>query len=83
MGIVWVEEVKNNQDIGKTNSIIQVRACVEQLQQQLYDIHKRMDKLNLNDSLRSGQVEDWVNHVQEVVGGLTEDSASRDRPWEL
>ncbi|KAF8419083.1 hypothetical protein EV426DRAFT_645023 [Tirmania nivea] len=84
---VEIEEEGNGQNAERTNSIIRVRACVEQLQQQLYAIHESMDQLNLEDTVRNQRVEEWVNHVQVTLDSLTSlravDIASRNRPWEL
>ena len=46
-----------------------------------------MDELGLEDSVRSQRIEAWVNHVQSILGSLTdvraEDIVHRNRPWEL
>ncbi|KAF8425213.1 hypothetical protein EV426DRAFT_573443 [Tirmania nivea] len=87
MGTVWVEEEGGERNARRMNSVIRVRACVEQLQQQLYAIHESMDRLQLEDTVQDQRVEEWVNHVQATLGSLTslraEDIASRNRPWEL
>ena len=87
MGTVRVEE-EGEQNAERTNSIIQVRMSFEQVQQQLYAIHiKAMDRLNLEDTVQSQRVQEWVNHVQATLGVLTslraKDIASRNRLWEL
>ena len=83
IGTIWVEEEDSvGWDAKRTNSIIQVRASVEQLQQQLYAIHEAMDQLNVEDIVPSQRVEEWVDHVQATLGSLmnwrhAEDIASR------
>ena len=59
---VWIEdsEETSGRNTEKINSVIEVRECVEQLQQQLYAIHESMDQLNLEDTVRSQQVGEWV-----------------------
>ena len=46
-----------------------------------------MDRLNLDDTIRSEQIEGWVHHVQETLGSLTnvraEDIVHKHKPWEL
>lgn len=56
MSSVWVEEERAVLDTEQTSSIIQVRACTEQLQHQLYAIHEAIDKLKLDDTIRSKRV---------------------------
>ena len=58
MDTVWVEEDNCRYNAEKTSSMIRVRACVEQLQQQLYSIHELMDQLNLEDTVRSERIEE-------------------------
>ena len=50
MGSVWVEK-EGKQNADRMSNIIQVRASIEQLQQQLYAIHEAMDQLNLEDTV--------------------------------
>ena len=88
MATICVEEEENSRHgAERTSSMIRVRACVEQLQQQLYTIHKLMDQLDLEDTVRSEWIEGWVNHVQTTLGSLTnvraKDIVNRNRPWEL
>ena len=76
MGSVWVEE-EGEQNTKRMSSIIQVRASIKQLQQQLYAIYQAIHhlfffhQLNLEDIVQSQQVHEWVNHVQATIGGLT------------
>ena len=87
---VWIDEdnaLDSKHTAERTSSMIRVRACMEQLQQQLYSIHELMDQLDLEDTVRSERIEGWVNHVQTTIGSLTnvraEDVVIRNRPWEL
>ena len=57
MGVVWVEEEDSKYSTEQTSSMIRVRACVEQLPQQLYTVHELMDKLNLEDTIKSQRIE--------------------------
>ena len=87
MGNVWVEEEGSRRNSDMTDSVIQVRADCEQVQQQLYAIQESMDKLHLEDTVQSQRMQEWVNHVRATLGSLTglraEDIATRNRPWEL
>ena len=86
-GAIWIEEEGGGASAERTSSMIRVQACVEQLQQQLYSIHEFMDKLDLDETVRSQKIEGWVNHVQTTLGSLTdlrpEDIVNRNRPCEL
>ena len=65
--------------------ILQRRASVEQLHQQLYAIHV-MDQLNLEEDTRNSRVEAWMGHVQTTLSSLTDvrpEDIARNRPWEL
>ncbi|KAF8414676.1 hypothetical protein EV426DRAFT_671625 [Tirmania nivea] len=87
MGTVWVEEDSDHNDVEMTSQIIQVQARCEQVQQQLYVIQESIEHLNLDNTVRSQRMEEWMNHVQVTLDSLTslraEDIASRNRPWEL
>ena len=66
--------------------ILQRRASVEQLHQQLYAIHEVMDQLNLEEDTRNSRVEAWMGHVQTTLSSLTDvrpEDIARNRPWEL
>ncbi|KAF8420376.1 hypothetical protein EV426DRAFT_243477 [Tirmania nivea] len=64
MGTVWVEEDSDRNDVEMTSRVIQVRARCEQVQQQLYAIQESMEHLNLDNTVRSQRMEEWVNHIQ-------------------
>ena len=70
----------------RNNSLLQLRASVEQLHQQLYAIHEVMGQLNTQDDTHNAQVEAWVGHVQTPNNSTDvrpEDIAIRNRLWEL
>lgn len=87
MDTVWIEEDTGGYNAERSSSMIRIRACVEQLQQQLHTVHELMEKIDLEDTVRSQRIEGWVNHVQATLGSLTnvrpEDIVNRNRPWEL
>ena len=83
---VYIERQQTSRDGGRNSSLLQLRASVEQLHQQLYAIHGVMDQLNLEEDTRNSQVEAWMGHVQTTLGSLTDvrpEDIARNRPWEL
>ena len=80
---VCIERQETSRDGG---SLLQLRASVEQLHQQLYAIHEVMDQLNLEEDTRNSRVEAWMGHVPTTLSSLTDvrpEDIARNRPWEL
>ena len=83
---VYIERQETSRDGGRNSSLLQLRASVEQLHQQLYAIHEVMDQLNLEEDTRNSRVEAWMGHVQTTLSSLTDvrpEDIARNRPWEL
>ena len=68
---------------GRNSSLIQLRASVEQLHQQLYVTHEMV----LEEDTPNAQVEVWMGHVKTTLSSLTvvrpNDIAIRNKPGEL
>ena len=82
---VCIERQETSRNGGRNSSLLQLRASVEQLHQQLYAIHV-MDQLNLEEDTRNSRVEAWMGHVQTTLSSLTDvrpEDIARNRPWEL
>ena len=83
---VYIERQETSRDGGRHSSLLQLRASMEQLRQQLYAIHEVMDKLNLEEDVRNARVEAWMGHVRTTLSSLTDvrsEDIVRNRPWEL
>ena len=81
---VYIERQETSRNGGRNSSLLQLRASVEQLHQQLYAIHV-VDQLNLEEDTLNSQVEAWMDHVQ-TLSRLTDvrpEDIAKNRPWEL
>jgi len=85
VGIVWVED--ETVSSGRNNDALRLRERMERLQQKVYAIHEAMEEINLEESVCSERMEEWMGHVEETLDGLERvpniEIVSKHRPWEL